>query len=85
MLNGMSVAVVGQIRGSRKASWAVGWVCNDGYGERQGNGVVRVCRSDHTCGPDVRGFAVAGVFDDFGGNVAERASERMEEFRSVKR
>ena len=44
-----------------------------------------VCRSDHTCGPDVRDFAVADVLDDFGGNVAERAGERMDEFRFVKR
>ena len=85
MLNGMSVAVVGQIRGSRKASWAVALVCNGGYGERESNGLVYVCGSDHTCGPDVREFAVVGVFDNFGGNVAERAGERMDEFRSVKR
>jgi len=48
--------------------------------ERESNGVVYVCGSDHTCGPDVRGFAVAGIFDDFGGNVAER----MEDFCSEK-
>jgi len=28
---------------------------------------------------------VADVLDDFGGNVAERAGERMDEFRFVKR
>jgi len=53
--------------------------------ERERNGFVYTCGSDHTCGPDVRHFAVAGVFDDFGGNVAERAGERMDEFRFVKR
>ena len=30
------------------------------------------CGSDHTHEPDVGGVFVAGVFDDFGGCVAER-------------
>jgi len=32
----------------------------------------------NTCGPDVDGFSVAGVFDDFGCDVAERPGERGE-------
>jgi len=45
-----------------------------------------------TCGPDVDGFSVPGVFDDFGSNVARRAGERgelfvegVEEFGSIKK
>ena len=46
----------------------------------------------YTCGPDVDGFSVASAFDDFGCDVAERASERgklliggVKEYCSVKR
>jgi len=38
---------------------------------------VCVWRSN-TCGPDIDGFSVASAFDDFGCDVAERASERDE-------
>ena len=34
-----------------------------------------VCGSDDTCGPDVDGFSVASVFENFRGDVAERAGE----------
>ena len=54
---------------------------------------MSVCaEKQYTCGPDVDGFSVAGVFDDFGCDIAERASERDElliegvkEYCSVKR
>jgi len=46
----------------------------------------------NTCGLDVGGFFVAGVFDDFGCDIAKRASGRGEllvgrvkEFCSVER
>jgi len=46
----------------------------------------------NTCGPDVHRFSVAGVFDDFACDVAERPGERGEllvggvkEYSSVKR
>jgi len=46
----------------------------------------------NTCGPDIDRFSVAGVFDDFGCDVAERPGERDEllvggvkEYCSVKR
>ena len=53
------------------------------------------CGSDHTCQPDVHGFSVAGVLNDFGNDVDKEAGERgergeefigrMEEFCYVKR
>jgi len=56
---------------------------------------VYVCGSDHTCRPDVHRFFLAGVLDDFGGDVAKGAGERdergelfigrMEKFCAVKR
>jgi len=32
-----------------------------------------VRKNGNTCDPDVDGFSVAGIFEDFGGDVAERA------------
>jgi len=32
-----------------------------------------VQKNGNTCGPDVDWFSVAGIFEDFGGDVAERA------------
>jgi len=54
---------------------------------------VCVCaEKQYTCGPDVDGFSVAGVLEDFGCDVAERPGERGEllvggvkEYCSVKR
>jgi len=60
--------------------------------ERERNELVYACGSDHTYEPDVDGVFVAGVFDDFGGDVAERTGKRdeflvgrIEEFFSEKR
>ena len=33
------------------------------------------CTSGHTCRPDVDGFPVSGVFDDFESDIARRAGE----------
>jgi len=48
-------------------------------------------RTRDTCGPDVDGFSVAGVFEDFEGDVGKGAGEggellvrRVEEFCTVK-
>jgi len=53
---------------------------------------VYACGNDHTHEPDVDGVFVASVFDDFGGDVAERTGKRdeflvgrIEEFFSEKR
>jgi len=35
-------------------------------------------RGEVTCGPDVDGFSVPGVFNDLGSDVAERTDERGE-------
>jgi len=50
---------------------------DEGYGES--NGLLYACGSDDTCGPDVRGFAVAGVFENFGNDVGKGAGEGMVE------
>ena len=34
--------------------------------------------SDHTCQPNVHGFSVAGVLNDFGGDIAKEAGKRGE-------
>jgi len=43
------------------------------------NSFACVCveRSKVTCGPDVDGFSVPGVSDDFGSDIAERTGERV--------
>ena len=55
------------------------------------NSLAWAYRSKVTCGPDVNRFSVAGVFDDFGSDVAKRTGERgellvggVEEFGSKK-
>jgi len=53
---------------------------------------VCVERSEVTCGPDVDGFSIASVFNDFWSDVAKRTGERgellvggVEEFGSMKK
>ena len=56
------------------------------------NSLAWAYRSKGTCGQDVDGFYVAGVFDNFGSDVPKRTGERgellvrgVEEFGSRKR
>jgi len=56
------------------------------------NSLAWAYRSKGTCGPDIDGFSVAGVFDDFRSDVPERTGERgelfvggVEEFGSVQK
>jgi len=44
------------------------------------NSLAWAYRSKVTCRPNVDGFSVAGVFDDFGSDVPERTGERSELF-----
>ena len=43
--------------------------------EKERGELVFACRSGHTCRPDVDGFPVSGVFDDFESDIARRAGE----------
>ena len=56
------------------------------------NSLAWAYRNKVTCGPDVDGFSVSGVSDNFGSDVPERTGDRgklfvegVEEFGSVKR
>ena len=44
------------------------------------NSLAWAYRNKVTCRPNVDGFSVAGVFDDFGSDVPERTGERSELF-----
>ena len=67
--------------GTKREIAAEANIGNDGCAERKQSACISfvyACGSDHTCAPDVRGFPVAGIFYDSGGNIAKRAGKTGE-------